>query len=153
MLSRELMTTPAITMREDETLAAAARLLIDKRVSGIPIVDAAGKLVGILTSTDLAPSDGSVPHSDVHAVQLFRRWLGPGGLVEAYREAERIPLKDVMNRDPVTARPDEPIERIAELMLEHGINHVPVVEDGRVIGIVTRHDFLRLAARSEGAES
>lgn len=148
MNARDLMTTPAITMREDETLAAAARVLLEKRVSGLPIVDAAGKLVGILTSTDLAPRDSTVPHSDVRAIQLFRKWLGPGGLVEAYREAERIPLKDAMNPNPIVALPDDNIEHVAELMLENRINHVPIVQEERVIGIVTRHDFLRLAANA-----
>lgn len=148
MLARDLMTAPAITMREDETLAAAARLLLDRRVSGLPIVNAGNKLVGILTSTDFAPVDSSVPHSDVHAIQIFRRWLGPGGLEAAYGEAARIPLKDVMNKEPITAGPEDAVEDVARLMLENRINHIPIVHEGRVVGIVTRHDFLRLAART-----
>ena len=103
----------------------------------------------MLASTDLAPSNSSIPHSDVRALQLFRRWLGPGGIAEAYREAENIPLKDVMTKDPISARPDDAIEHIAQLTIENAINHIPIVEDERVVGIVSRHDFLRLVARRD----
>ena len=146
MRAREIMTSPVITLRENDTLATAARILVEKRVSGLPILDAEGKLVGVLTMTDLTPRDGEVPHSDVKAIQLFRRWLGPGGIAEAYGEAEKIPLKDVMQVDLVTAAPDAEIEHVARLMLDNGVNHIPIVEGERVVGIVTRHDYLRLAA-------
>lgn len=147
MLASEIMTSPPVTIHQGRSLADAARLIVAKRISGLPIIDDSGRLVGILTSTDLAPRSAEVPHSDVRALQVFQRWLGPGGIDEAYAEAEKILLRDVMNRDPVVAGRSDPIERVATLMLENRINHIPIVEDGLVIGIVSRHDFLRLAAR------
>lgn len=148
MLARELMKTPVVTLTQDHTLGEAARLLIEKRISGLPIVDESGILVGILTSTDFSPREVNVPHSDVRAIQLFRRYLGPGGMEAAYKESENVPLRDVMNTRPIVAGPDETLERIAQLMIENEINHVPIVEDSRIIGIITRHDFLRLSARA-----
>jgi len=150
MLARELMTSPVLTLPQDATLAQAARLLVERRISGLPIVDERGELVGILTSTDFSPREVDVPHTDVRAPQIFRRWMGPGGVEEAYRQAETIRLRDVMNAQPIVAHEDDPIEKLARLMMDHDINHVPIVRGKTVVGIVTRHDFLRLMTEHRG---
>lgn len=151
MLARELMTTPVITIHQTATLSEAAALLVERKINGLIIVDDEDALAGILTSTDFAPHEVDVPYADMRATQLFRKWLGPGGVEKAYHDAESTQLKDVMNRTPITSTEDVPIETIARLMIEHNINHVPILRGTTIVGIITRHDLLRLLTRRPSA--
>lgn len=145
MLARELMTAPAITIPETASLREAAELLLNNGINGLPVTDASGDLVGIITSTDFTPREEGI--GGTRAVQVLRRWLGPGGVDKAYEDTTGILLRDVMNKHPITASEDASIEAVAKLMMHHDIHHVPIVRDRKVVGIVTRHDFLRMVTQ------
>ena len=136
MKAGDVMTMGAATVRRDATLAEAARLLIEHRISGLPVVDSDGKLVGLVTEHDfLRQHDGT-----------RRRWLDallaePGGQITARELYDRC-VANVMSRGPVSVHADTPVEEIVELMHRHRVKRLPVVAEGKVVGIVSRANLL-----------
>ncbi len=118
---KSVMTSPAITVSPETTIANASRLLIENEINHLPVVDSAGKLVGIVTSWDIA-----------RAVAMKR--------VET--------VGDIMTRKVITAFPDDPIEIAARKMDVSNISALPVVDSkGHVVGIVSSEDLSKLLAR------
>ena len=144
MKARDVMVSPVITMGEDDTVRDVAQLLLDKRISAVPIVDAAGKLVGIVTESDLmrrAEAGTEHPYS----------WLGffLGDRVAAadYVRSHATKVKDLMTRDVKTATPETPLFEIVDLFEENHIKRVPIVSTGGdLIGIVSRANILQAIA-------
>lgn len=117
-----VMSTALVTVRDTETLAAAAERMEAANIRHLPVVDLRDHVVGILSSRDLA---------------------GPG------RRSKTKRVGQVMSRDVKTVRADEPADRAVELMLEHKVGSVPVVDaQETLIGIVTETDFLRVAQQA-----
>jgi CBS domain-containing protein len=141
MKAGDVMTTGAATVRPDASLADAARILIEHRISGLPVVDAVGRLVGILTEQDfLRQEDGARP-----------RWLDVL-LREDEKHATLHQLRsrrvaDVMSRQPISVGVETPVDHLLDLMEHHGIKRLPVVQDGSVVGIVSRSNLLEAMVR------
>jgi CBS domain-containing protein len=134
MKAGDVMTTGAATVRPDAPLAEAARLMVEHRISGLPVVDGQGKLVGIVSEGDfLRPDPGGKPRLlDI---------LASGGTV-AGDELHSRRVEELMTRDPVTIAADTPVEAIVELMHRHNVKRLPVVTQGKVVGIVSRANLL-----------
>ena len=143
----ELMVQPVIVVNEQTTLAEVARLMLERRMGGIPVTDAQGILCGIITESDFAAKEKGVPFSTFRAPQLFGQWMGKEGVEELYRTAQTMPAQTIMTRRVVTVTEDEPVEAVIQKMLSHDINRIPVVRQGVPVGIVTRHDLLKLMAQ------
>lgn len=141
MRARDLMTRDPVTIPPDATLAMVARILGERGFSGAPVVDKDGKLLGMVTEGDLirriaAPEDQ--PRG------WLRSFLTPAGRQAAtFARTHGQTARDVMTGALVTAEEDTPIERIAKAMEERGIRRVPVVREGRLVGIVSRADLIR----------
>ena len=144
MLAREVMAQPVTVAHEGDTLEKAARLMVDRQIGCLPIVDGEGTLVGILTESDFQAHHGFAPFSLFQMPRLFGRMIDVEGMDRIYAEARNTPISKVMQRRPVTLPEEAPIEKAAGLMLQHGIHHVPILRDGRPVGIVARRDLLRL---------
>lgn len=142
MLARDVMTTSVLTTTPDTDVAEIARMLLESHISALPVVDADGRLVGIVSEGDLMNRvDGGTRHAS------SSWWLR---LVGAPDEHAREVLKsfgrrarDVMTRDPVTVPPDMPLSRVAALLEKHHIKRVPVLEGGKLVGILSRANLLR----------
>ncbi|MBW0119468.1 CBS domain-containing protein [Pseudonocardia abyssalis] len=130
MKARDVMTSPVITLRPDTPVHAAAALLIAHGFTAAPVVGPHRRLLGIATEADLVRGR-VVP--DGWTVQP-----GPEPAVAA-----------VMTPDPTTARPDDDLADVVATMLDRGVGSVPVVEDGDLVGILSRRDVLRCVARRE----
>jgi CBS domain-containing protein len=150
-LVRDVMSTNLFTVRPDASVNDAADVLADKGISSLPVVDDAGKLVGILRDDDLIASEARVH------VPTFFNFLGlgvpfPGEMKHLEHELKKIAgasVRDVMDDAPPTIGPDESLEDVATLMHERNVNSVPVVDaDDKVVGIVTRADLVRDIART-----
>jgi CBS domain-containing protein len=145
MQASDVMTTGAATIRPDAPIEKAARLMLTHRISGLPVIDDAGKLVGMVTEGDLlrGPANGNGGERPGRLEML----LG------STKSDERRPLPtlanvaDVMSRPPITASADTPVHEVVAILQRHGIKRVPVVKEGRVVGIVSRADLLRQLAR------
>lgn len=122
-------------------LARAAELMLRHRISGLPVLDASNRLVGILTEGDL------LRRSELGTERRRPRWLellvSPGKLSEEYVQSHGRRVADVMTSDPITIGQDTSIEEIVLRMNDHGIKRLPVLKDGTVVGIVSRADILR----------
>lgn len=135
--ARDLMTAPAVACLEEAFFEEIAEILAERDISGMPVVDREGKVVGVISERDLAHVLGGP------MVRLAVRSHRHGSFMRANDlPRNRRRARDVMTTPPVMVGPEEEIEGLARLMRVHQINRVPVVESGRLIGVVTRGDVL-----------
>jgi CBS domain-containing protein len=147
MKASDVMTIGAITVHSDSTVGHAARVMVERGVSGLPVVTAQGKLVGMITEADLLRR-GELGSPDRTRWADF--WLNKDMLARDYAREQGRKVEDVMSHDIITVDPEETIGKIAELMELKGIKRVPVVRDGRVVGMVSRANLLTVLARPSG---
>ena len=140
------MTRDVVVVGPDVTLWAAARMLRDAGISGMPVVDRSQHLVGVLSEKDIARAVAQVTGSKRPARLLDLVLLNrsqKGSLGEMTGEAlQNTTVAEVMSRDPVVTSPTTALDTAAGIMLERRINRLPVVDGGRLVGILTRHDVL-----------
>jgi len=128
-LVRDKMATDLTTLRDDDTLRTAVEAVLVRKIRHLPVVDGAGALMGIFTDRDLkralpSPLSGLTPDD-------YERLL------------DQTPIARLMTREPVTLSPGDSLAQAVELMVERKIGGIPVVEGGRLVGIVTQTDALR----------
>jgi len=141
MHASQVMTRSVVTVPADATVYAAADILLGSRISAAPVIDADGRMVGIVSEADLMnrPETGTMP-----ARSWLQRLLGDEArLARDYVRSHSHHVADVMTRKVVTADERTPLEDIARLMEVHGIKRLPVVHDGKVVGIVSRANLLQ----------
>jgi CBS domain-containing protein len=154
MKAREIMTSKVVCAKADTPAPDIARLLLENRVSALPIVDNSGAPIGMVSEGDLVGRDETVrdlPRSWWLALFAEVKPLGPD-LVSCLRTPERT-ANDVMSSPVVTVGEDTDTGDIARLLLAHRIKRVPVVRDGKVVGIVSRENLLHLHADEESHHS
>ena len=128
---RDIMTTDVVTVRPDTPHQTVAAMLRQHRVSGFPVADDDGKVVGVVTETDLVA-------------------LVAGRRHRRHRAAEQATAGDLMSHPAVTVGPDDPVKTAARLMRKQRLQRLPVVDrDGRLAGIVSRSDVLSVFQRSD----
>ena len=141
---RDIMGRPA-TVQPDTPVEEVVALLRKHGVPGVPVVDGEGRCVGIVTEADLVLPDDQGDLHLPHYINLFGGtvFLEPLGRYEQrLRKAFASTAEDMMTRDPDTVRPDVDVKEAARLIHSTGHNRLPVVEDGRLVGVVTRLDVL-----------
>jgi CBS domain-containing protein len=127
---RRWMSSPALVAEESMRLPDARQRLKQQHVRRLPVVNASGQLVGIVTEGDInRVSDSHI--TDVRDYSLYHR-------------VADLPISEIMTRTVVTVAPDTPIMEVARLLLDHRIGGVPVIEDGQIIGMITESDLFRL---------
>ncbi|NLN77839.1 MAG: CBS domain-containing protein [Armatimonadetes bacterium] len=149
LTAKDIMTRDVVTVRKGTSIDGAARLMAKHEISGLPVVDADGYLVGMITESDIllkgmhAPSElrGSTP--GLFAPQ-------PDAVDEAYRRAQSECVEDAMTTDVVIFSEESPVAGIAAAMIEHAINRVPIIEGRKVVGIVSRKDVVKAIAAGTG---
>jgi CBS domain-containing protein len=135
------MTGKVVFVHPDSTVADAARLMLDNNVSGLPVTDARGHVVGIVTEHDLLRGRTDESRSrPPHWLQLMIKRSEIGTETAHFHEAK---VDDVMTCDPLTVTEETPIEEVCRLIGKHGIKRLPVVRDGQLVGIVARADLVR----------
>lgn len=143
----DLMSSPAVTVTPDTHIGNVAELLVDKRISALPVCKPDGTLTGIISELDvMRPFRESVRRKR-------ERWLGLIAEGEAlsqdfldYLREDSKAASDLMVRQVVTASPRATLAELAEIMVSHGVKRIPIVDGGRVVGIVSRSDLLRAIA-------
>jgi CBS domain-containing protein len=149
MKASDVMTRTILSVRPDATIAEAIRMMLDNRISGLPVIDEAGRLVGILTEGDLLRRGETA--TERHRPRWLEILMGPGRLAEEYVRTHGRKIGEVMTRDPVGVTPDTTLKEIVELMERHRIKRVPVLDGDVPVGILSRADLLRgLASALEG---
>ena len=141
---RDIMTTPVITVTPDMNIASAAKILLDNRVNGAPVVDDKGRLAGILCQSDLIAQQKKLPIPTLFTFLDSVIQLSSAKQIEKQiRKIAALTVADAMTPEPVTVHPDTGIETVAALMVDNNFHTLPVVESSRLVGIIGKEDVLR----------
>jgi CBS domain-containing protein len=152
MQVRDVMTRKVLSIAPEETVFNAAWMMLENHISGLPVVDAKGDLVGMVTEGDF------LRRGEIGTERRRPKWLeflvGPGRLASEYVHTTGRKVEEVMTAKPVTVGEDDDLETVVELMERRRIKRVPVVgEDGKMVGIVSRanlmHALVSLAREAE----
>lgn len=140
----EIMTRDVITVAPQTSIREAASRMVDHSVSGLPVVDEQGKLVGVLSEGDLI-----LRQRARQRVPWWRAFFQDGErLAREYQKAAGTTVAEVMTKAVISVSPDLPIEAAALILDQRRIRRVPVVADGRVVGIVSRGDLVKILAKA-----
>ncbi|MFH1346399.1 MAG: CBS domain-containing protein [Pseudomonadota bacterium] len=144
MRAHQIMTRKVITVRAETSILEAANTMLREHISGLPVVDEAGKLIGIV-------SEGDFVHRREIGTQGKRgRWLGillgPGGAASDFVHEQGRKVGEIMTHDLHTATEDMPLDDVVQLMERRNVKRLPVVRGDALVGIVTRSDLLRSIA-------
>jgi len=154
MQAKEIMTSPVFTVSPDTPVAQVARLLCEKHISGVPVVDDTGKLVGIVTEIDLIKR-----HARIH-FPIYLPFLdslifleSPRRYTQDVSRALGATAGEIMTQPVSTANLETDVEEIATLMVDDRVNPIPILdESGALVGIVSHTDIVRLVEQAETGE-
>jgi CBS domain-containing protein len=150
MKAGDIMSPRVISVVPDASIQNAIQLMLDKRISGLPVIDASGTLVGVVTEGDF------LRRAETGTERKRSRWLeillGPQRLADEYVREHGRKVEDVMTRDPVTVDESAPLDEVVRVMERRRIKRLPVVRGTQVVGIVSRANLLHaLASLGRGA--
>jgi len=148
MHAQDIMTAPAITASPQASILDVVTLMLENRISALPIVDEGGAVVGLVSEGDL------IRRSEIGARDYSSWWLAAVGgkvrLAEEFVKTHGMSAADIMTEDVVIVTADTPVWQIAETLEKNKIKRVPVVSDGALVGVVSRANLLQaLAAQRE----
>ncbi|HKP89753.1 MAG TPA: CBS domain-containing protein [Thermoleophilaceae bacterium] len=144
-LVRQVMTADPVTVAPDATVEDVVRAMREQELPGLPVVDGDNRLVGIVTESDLVIADDEGDLHIPHYIELFGGmvFLEPlRGFEARLKKAAAATARDMMTADPVTVEADDPVRKAARMIADSGHNRLPVVEGGKLVGVVTRVDVL-----------
>jgi CBS domain-containing protein len=147
----DVMTRDPIVVRAETPLKEAIQILAEKRISGIPVVDNVGKLIGIISETDLMWQEtGVTPPAYIMFLDSVIYLQNPATYERELHKALGQTVGEVMSKNPVTISPDKTVKEAAQLMHDRSVHRLPVIDStNQVIGILTRGDIVRTMAASE----
>ena len=141
MKTADVMTRDPVSVTPETAIVEAARLMLQHRISGLPVVDDKGRLAGIVTEGDL------LRRAEIGTERQRATWLaflmGPGRLAHDYVGAHARKVGEVMTRDVLTVTPADDLTKVVSLMEKRHVKRVPVAENGKLLGLVSRADLVR----------
>ena len=144
MRAHQIMTKPVATVAPDATIVDAANIMLDRHISGLPVVDASGKLVGIVSEGDF------IRRTEIGTGRRRGRWLqfilGPGKSPSDFVHEHGRRIAEVMTESPVTITEDTSLADIADLMERKNVKRLPVLRGDEVVGMITRANLLQAVA-------
>mgnify|MGYP001766733624 CR=1 FL=1 len=151
MRADEVMTRNPTTIAPGASVADAVRVMLEARVSGLPVVDADGRLVGVITEGDL------LARAELGTERKRAKWLeflfGPGRSAEDFVQSHGRRVEEVMTRTPITVAASAGLDEVVGTMLDKRVKRLPVVEGGSLVGVVSRADVLRALSGAFTAET
>ncbi|MBC6475170.1 MAG: CBS domain-containing protein [Hormoscilla sp. GM102CHS1] len=147
----DVMTRDPIVVQPETSLKQAIQILADRHISGLPVVDGEGKLVGVISDSDLLWQETGVePPPYIMLLDSIIYLENPATYEKDLRKAMGLTVKEVMSDRPISVKPDKPLRTAAQLMQKHHIHRLPVLDDaGKLIGILTRGDIIGSMAASQ----
>ena len=144
MRAHQIMTRPVVTVTPETTIVEAANIMLQRHVSGLPVLDASGKLVGIISEGDF------IRRSEIGTQRKRGRWLklllGPGKAATEFVHEHGGKIAEVMTTEPLTISEDTELEEIVELMEKNNVKRLPVMRGDKIVGIVSRANLLQAVA-------
>jgi CBS domain-containing protein len=144
MQVKDVMTKSVISVGADESIVKAARVMLQNRISGLPVLDKDGELIGIVTEGDF------LRRGELGTQRRRPKWLefivGPGRLADEYVHTTGRKVDEIMTTDPFTVSEDESLEKVVDLMERRHVKRLPVMRGGRMVGIVSRANLMHALA-------
>jgi CBS-domain-containing membrane protein len=142
--AKDIMTKDVITVHPDTEVVQAANLLLDHHINGLPVVDQEGNVKGIICQSDLVAQQRKIPlPSFFIMLDSFIPLTSPKNIEKELQKMSAVTVKDAMTPDPITVDPETDLEDIATLMVKHKIHTLPVLDHGKLVGIIGKEDILR----------
>jgi len=141
---KDIMTRDVVTVSPETEILQAVKILLENHINGVPVVDADGNLVGILCQSDLVAQQKKIPTPSLFT--LLDGFIPLTSLKHIEKEVQKIAATSVthaMTPDPVTVQSDATVEEVATLMVNKNFHTIPVMEEGKLVGIVGKEDILR----------
>ncbi|MBU2622634.1 MAG: CBS domain-containing protein [Proteobacteria bacterium] len=152
LTAKDIMKTEVITVSSETEIIYAAKLLLENHINGVPVVDKGGKLAGILCQSDIIAQQKKLPIPSLFS--FLDGFISLSSMKNLEKEVQKIAATTVshaMTPNPVTVRSDTLIEVIAALMVDNNFHTLPVVDEGKLVGIVGKEDVLRTLIPRNGA--
>jgi len=144
MKAADIMTAPVVSIAPDASVLEAIRLVLQSHISGLPVIDSSGTLVGMVTEGDF------LRRAETDTTRERPRWLefllGPSRLAEEYVRSHARKVEEVMSREPITVTEDTPLNEVVLMMEHRHIKRLPVLRSSQVVGIVSRSDLMHALA-------
>jgi CBS domain-containing protein len=148
--AKDIMTADPITVKPETEINEAARLLLEKNINGVPVVNDHGELMGIICQSDLVAMQRKIPLPSIFT--LFDSLVPLSSTSRMEKEIKKIAatrVGEVMTRDPLSVDPNTSLEELAEIMVMRKFHTLPVVENRRLVGVVGKADVLKTIMRQE----
>jgi len=144
IIVRDIMTIDLFTVAPNMDIITAAKILLDNRINGAPVVDESGHLVGILCQSDLIAQQKKLPIPTLFTfLDSFIQLTSSKKIQQQVKKIAALKVSDAMTPEPVAIQPDTQIETVAALMVDSNFHTLPVVEGSTLVGIVGKEDVLR----------
>lgn len=145
--AKDIMTRDVVTVGPETEVTAVAKLLLEKRFNGVPVVDEKNNVVGVICQSDLIAQQKKLPLPSVfNLLDTFIPIISPGKIEREVEKIAAVKVSQAMTPDPVTVGPETDIEQIAALMVNKGYHTIPVVEEDKLVGVIGKEDVLRTIA-------
>ena len=148
ILARDIMTTEVVTLAPDQTVTEAAKILSEHHISGAPVLDNGGKLLGIVSESDLIIQDVKLHFP--HYIQFLDSYIYVGSLAKfeaTLKKAVAAKVKEIMTPAVTTTTPEASIEDVATLMVRQNVHLLPIMKDSQLVGVVSKGDIVRSLGR------
>ena len=139
----EIMSSPAITVTVDTLVRDAAKLMLDKDIGCVVAVDAENRFEDLMSERCFTPEEVAIPFMRGTSLQLLGEWVDSSSLEDAIVGFRDRRVEEAMVRHVPTAAEDTLLGDLADIMVRNEVHHVPILRDGAVVGVVSRHDMLR----------
>jgi CBS-domain-containing membrane protein len=145
------MTTDVLTVSPETSISELSKLLENRKIGGVPVVDKAGRLVGVITQSDLVERARDLELPPAINILDFHIYLQiPSHLFHKVEKMLGTTVGDCMTENPVTVAPDTPVPKVAALMAKQKVHTLPVVEGTKLVGIIGKMDLVRAIAQEPG---
>jgi CBS domain-containing protein len=142
--ARDIMTTQLITLTPEIDFTSAAKILLDNNINGAPVVNESGELVGLLCQSDLVAQQKRLPVPTlITLLDSYVQLTSTKQLEKQARKIAALTVGEAMTSNPVTVKSGSTIETIAALMVDNCMHTLPVVDEGKLVGIIGKEDVLR----------
>lgn len=149
---KDVMKTDIISVSPESEITHATKLLLENHINGVPVIDKNEKLVGIICQSDIIAQQKKLPIPSFFSfLDGFVSLSSMKNLEKEVKKISAITVSQAMTPNPVTVRPDTLIEVVAALMVDNNFHTLPVVEGGKLVGIVGKEDILRTLVPRNGA--
>ncbi len=151
LTAKDIMTSGALTLTPETEVIVAAKLLLEKHLNGVPVVNSKDELVGVICQSDLVAQQKSLSVPSFFTIlDGFISLSSSADLEKEITKISAVKVEHAMTSNPVTISPETSIEKIADLMVERKLYTLPVVDGGKLIGVVGKEDVLKVLTKANG---